>query len=302
METLAVVSEQVKYTDELILNDIWRALWKNNLVRSTDIRHISVDVQRGRVTLTGHLSKENNRRRIEHIVRQVPGVTEIENCLVPDYDLTIRVAQALYRDERTRPYILPVGASHGWVRVDGEVPSRELQRIVEEVAAQTPQVRGVISLPRVPGEDDNPVRRRLQPQIGAQVYDRTGMAGTVSQVIINPRSRLVTHFAVHVRSGFLDGKFISGEYLVPVEAIDRVNEESVFLHRSGSPVHAYPAFDSEAYPLAPSSWQPPYPYRPGSVRWAAESREAALPQKVQQQQPQVPDARVRAPSMMSHPA
>lgn len=302
METFGVVSEQVKQADEHISKDIWQALWKDNLVRTTDIRHISVDVQQGRVTLTGHLSKENNRGRIEGIVRRVPGVTGVENRMVTDYDLTIRVAQALYKDERTRPYILPVGASHGWIRVDGEVPSRELQRVTEEVAAQTPQARGVISLPRVAGENNDPVRPTLQPQLGAQVYDRTGMAGIVSQVIISPRNRLVTHFAVRVRSGFLDGKYISGEYLVPVEAIDKVNEESIFLHQAGAPVHLYPAFDSEAYPLAPQSWQPPYPYHPGSVRWTAnESREPATRRDARNRR-QVPAARRRASLVGTHPA
>jgi osmotically-inducible protein OsmY len=257
------------YSDDSILAEIWKAVRQDAGIRALEMGSFSVSVKEGLVLLTGHLSKRYHRELIEAIACSVPGVHAVENNLVVDSDLTIQVAASLAMDERTRRFIFPVGSAHGWVRVGGVVSRRELQRAAEEIAAQVPSVRGVLSRPRVIGEYPETERRPIQPRIQAKVYNYNLQEGFVTQVVIQPRNRLVTH-AVVSASDFQDGKFIFHEYLIPLEAMEVVNRESIFLKRKSPPLNAFPAFEASDYPLAPSDWLPPYPYEAEAVRWSCE--------------------------------
>jgi hypothetical protein len=104
------------------------------------------------------------------------------------------------------------------------------------------------------------------------VYDYNLQEGVVTQVVIQPRNRLVTH-AVVSANDFQDGRFVFYEYLVPVEAMEVVNEVSIFLKRNGPPLNAFAAFKAADYPLAPLGWHPPYPYTLGAVCWPCEPRQ-----------------------------
>jgi hypothetical protein len=106
------------------------------------------------------------------------------------------------------------------------------------------------------------------------VYDYNRQEGVVTQVVIRLRNRLVTHAVVSTR-GFRDGKSVFYEHLVPVEAMEVVNKEDIFLKRNASPLNAFPAFEALDYPPAPVDWQPPYPYTTGTVRWSCEECEPA---------------------------
>jgi osmotically-inducible protein OsmY len=254
-------------TNDGILADIWDALEKEDSIRALDLGSLSIDVKDGEVDLYGHLARENNLPLIESIVRSVAGVLTVHNHLVLDRDLIIQVAQALASDERTRPFILPVGASHGWISLGGEVPTRDLQHVAEKVAAGVSGVRGVVALPRITGESPNMPQHPVQPRIGAVVHGKDGEAAIVTQVVVQPANRLVTH--VVIRSNEInDIHLVSHENIVPVKVIDLVNEESLFLVRSASPLNTYPAFDPDEYPLAPFTWKAPYPYTAGEVLWS----------------------------------
>jgi osmotically-inducible protein OsmY len=159
-------------TDDGILADIWDALWKVDTFRSVDLGGLSIDVKDGEVYLDGHLAQENNWPLIESIARSVAGVVAVHGHLVLDRDLITRVAQALANDERTRPYILPVDAFHGWIYIGGEVPALELQQVAEKVAAGVSGVRGVTVLPRIASENPAIPHRPVQPRIGAVVYGK----------------------------------------------------------------------------------------------------------------------------------
>jgi osmotically-inducible protein OsmY len=254
-------------TNEGILADIWDALEKEDSIRSLDLGSLSIDVKDGEVYLDGHLAKENNLSHIEDIARSVTGVVAVHNYLVTDRELTIRVAQALAQDERTRPYIFPVSASHGWINLGGEVLTRELQHVAEKVAAGVSGVRGVIALPRVTGKNPNMPQPAVQPRIGAVVYGENGEAGVVTQVAIQPENRLVTHVVVSSNE-IKDANFVSHENIVPVKAIDLVKDETILLVRNGPSFSNYPAFDPDEYPLALFTWKAPYPYTTGEVLWS----------------------------------
>ena len=275
MITLKPKPDLIVRSDNSIQFEIWDQLWKYDVIRSVDINSFSVSVVNGVVLLTGHLSRASNRRLIEHIAHSVPDVAAVNNKLVVDDELTMQVAQALGKDERTRPFILPVGSSHGLVSLGGEVPTRELQLVAEEVAGQVPSVRGVVSLPKVTGESCCPERRALQPPIKARIYDHNRQEGVVTHVVIQPRNRLATHAVVSIND-FRDGKDVFHECLVPVEQMEVVNTESIFLKRNGPPLNTFPAFELSDCPPAPLDWQPPYPYPVGTVRWPREQHEKAM--------------------------
>jgi osmotically-inducible protein OsmY len=274
MITLNTKQNLILYSDASIPAEIWKAARQHDGIRALDIDSFSVSVQDSFVLLTGHLSRKSHRDLIEKIACSLPGLHRVHNDLILDSDLTIQVAERLSMDERTRRFIFPVGSAHGWVRLGGIVSRRELQMAAEQIAAQVPFVRGVLSRPRVIGEYPETERRPIQPQIQAKVYDYNRQEGVVTQVVVQPRNRLVTH-AVVSASGFHDGKFLFYEYFVPVEAMQVVNKESIFLKRNSPPLKAFPAFEVSDYPPAHVDWQPPYPYTAGTVRWPCEERERA---------------------------
>lgn len=276
MFTLNTKQNLLHYSDDDILDEIWEAVRRQDEIRALDVDSFSVSVNQGSVLLTGHVSKEYFRDLIEEIACSIPGVNAVRNHMVVDSDLTVQVAQRLAEDEHTSDFILPVGATHGWLRLGGIVPSCEVQVAAEEIAAQVPSVRGVLSRPRVIGESSETERRPIQPLIQAKIYESSRRAynrqeGIVTQVVIQPRNRLVTH-AVVSTSDFYDGKFVFHEYFIPVEAMDVVNKESIFLKRNGMPLNAFPAFEPTDAPPDPLDWQPPYPYVTGEVRWPREQR------------------------------
>ncbi len=272
MITLETEQNSPVYSDDRILSRTWDAIRQYEGIRALDIDSLSISVKKGFVLLTGHVSKKYHRDLIEEIACSMPGVSALHNNLAVDSVLAIQVADRLSRDARTRDFILPVGCSNGWVRLGGVVPNRELQIAAEEIAAQEPSVRGVLSRPRVFGENPEPERRAMQPQIQAKVFDYNRQEGVVTQVVVQPRNRLVTHVVVST-SDFCDGKFEFYEYFVPVEAMEVVNKESILLKRNGPPLNAFPAFEPSHYPLAPLDWQPPYPYSVETVHWPREQRE-----------------------------
>jgi osmotically-inducible protein OsmY len=254
-------------TDDGILADIWDALWKVDTFRSLDLGSLSIEVKGGEVYVYGYLAQENNLPVIENIVRSVAGVVAVHSHLILDRDLIIRVAQALAGDERTRPYILPVDAFHGWIHIGGEVPTCELQQAAEKVTAGVSGVRGVTLLPRIAGENPATPRHPAQPRIGAVVYGKDGEVGVVAQVVIQPDNRLVTHVVVRSKE-LTDGNLAARETVIPLEASDLVKNESIFLQRNKPSLNTYPALDPDEYPLAESTWIAPYPYAAGEVRWS----------------------------------
>ncbi len=278
MNQLQLDKEQQKHAQDAgIQAEAWMALWKADDLRSLDINSLDLKVQDGDVWLVGHVVNTHHRRLAENLVQAVRGVGAVHNELVVDSDLVIEVAQALAADARTRPYILPVGVFHGWVHLGGETPTREVRSAAEQVAASVPTVRGVVTLPRLPGENGKPIpeagrnNRQIQPQIGDQVYAYDGLAGKVAEVVINPRNRLATH-AVIAADFETKGQTVRGEFLVPAEAVNNANEGSLFLLDTLRVLALRPIFRTADFPPAPPEWRPPFPYTQGTVRWLVEKQ------------------------------
>lgn len=199
--------------------------------------------------------------------------------MVVDDELVREIAHALAADSRTRPYIIPVGASQGWVQLGGEVPTLEARLAAEEIAAGVPSARGVLTLPHLLGETDHTClatgKRNclFQPQTGNRVYAKDDPAGKVAAVIINPRNRLVSHVAVEANYD-LKGRSVTGKFILPAKAIELATDESLFLYDTLSNLATRPVYEEADFPIAPPEWRPPYPYEPSAVRWSVERSES----------------------------
>jgi hypothetical protein len=160
------------------------------------------------------------------------------------------------------------------------VPTAEAQAAAEAVAASVPGVRGVLTLPRVVGEQPRRARRPHQPLAGQAVYARDGSAGRVARVVINPLNRLVSHIVIDSNIE-LSERVIRRPLVVPAEALLRVTDGGVFVTDTLAELVARPSYEAESFQRPGWQWQPPYPYGWSQVLWPAQPMYYLLPQKAE---------------------
>jgi osmotically-inducible protein OsmY len=265
---IAGLAQQTDRPDADILAEINDRLWQDEATRAMERSNVAVRIRSGRVFLAGHVTNQRDLQLVADLVGSIPGVQAIHNALVADQDLVVEVAQALAADARTRPAIIRVGASHGWIQMAGEVPDEATRRTAEEVAASVARVRGVLGLPHLPDAQPQGARNRrsLQPRVGAAVYATDGTAGRIELVVISRRNRLVSHLVVAgaPEVGWLP---VRGAWVVPVEAVAHATEGGVFLTQRLAAVVARTPVEAVNFELPPPEWRLPFPYEAGEVRW-----------------------------------
>jgi len=255
-----------KLSDIRLKSNIWNEIQKIQGIRFIDLNSLSVSVHNGEVLLKGHLAKEGYKQRIESIVANITGLTSVKNELINDRELKCKVAQALAKDPRTRPYFVYVGAFNGWVHLSGKVPMAKDQAEVEEVAASVPEVRGVVTLPYIDDRKKADKQHVVQPSIGARIYDRKNSLGRVHQVVIDPQNRLVIGAIVEAALQ-VNGEREKGYYFIASRFMKIVNKGGVILDDSIPNMTTSPLFNQVEYIAPPGDWHPPYPYKYGEVFW-----------------------------------
>lgn len=245
-------------------------------------KQVSVEVRDGVVTLRGHASISAHRQMIEHIVRGVPGIQGVANHIITDDRLDIQVAQALAGDPRTRPEMILVNTSRGYVYLSGTVTDESRRTAAEEVAASVSGVRGVVNGIRVRGKPSIPDRPRLlQPAIGSPVYsvDNVGL-GSVDRVVINPRTRRLT--AVLVEGAFPDPVRSQPDafpdewpkqhrtVILPGQHIAKSTIGGTFLNVTALEAADEADVQTGALLRPADAWLPPFPYRVEDVLLAGE--------------------------------
>lgn len=260
------------FPDFVLAAEVENALWVNEILRVTDYNGINVTVENGIVILRGHVVTPSNRSRAEDAARSVTGVLGIENHLVVDEELVVKVAQALGTDKRTCPEYVFVGAQRGVIILNGDVASAAIREAAEEVAASVPEVRGVVNYLRAPQVVVDPEKQQaLQPPIGREVYATDMFLGCVERVIIDPHNRRVTAFVtsgnftellLHTDENTLLDENPQRErhIVVPVCAVDYETDRSVMLAVSAGEAAQYRDFNPANFVFPPEGWQPPYPY------------------------------------------
>jgi osmotically-inducible protein OsmY len=260
-------------SDVVIEEEIWHSIFKDSSLGARYKDHLDLEVENGHVRLTGHVMKPWHGQQLIDLAKRARGVVWVESDLVADPHLQDQVIQALVQDEITSPYIFTVKSSYGWISLGGLVPTQEIVKAAEAVAGFVPAVRGILSLPSVLGatwlsaDHPEPARRALQPRLAARVHqeveesESAKEAGWVSQVVVDPCSRLVS--AIVVSAGGRGGI----ERFIPIQDIEAVRKDQVWL-KPGKAAAQFPRFERGRFPFAPRSWRPPFPYAPGTVRWS----------------------------------
>jgi osmotically-inducible protein OsmY len=270
--------------DASIAEKVDRALWNNDMLRSTDYREIDFAVKDGIVFLSGHVISTSNQQLAEDAARTTPGVLEVENFLVPD-DIIIReVSGALGKIEHVYGVKFFTGTRNGVVVLNGAVSSTNVRLLAEKCAANIPGVRGVINNVRAPGVDLKAEDQRfLQPSIGEQIYFRNDVCGKVERVIINPNNRRVVAMVVRGRYSNLqqDPSFLAyGEdptperlVIIPISTMRYLTKSAGFLKIDSAEAARYSDYDPSLFIAPRDDWTPPYPYCPNEVLFPVESVE-----------------------------
>jgi osmotically-inducible protein OsmY len=108
-----------------------------------DLPGMDIQAIDGVVWLRGSTASDLNRRLIEDVVRQVPGIDELHNDLYSDMDLAAAVSSALGRDPTTAHERIGVYPRLGEVALRGAVRSEQAREQAEKVATAVPGVRSV---------------------------------------------------------------------------------------------------------------------------------------------------------------
>lgn len=260
--------------DEELREAVEQALWRDDSIRIEVLEQdaLILQVHDGIVTLSGYIRSRAQHRRMEALIRQVPGVLEIEDQTIADDELEIAVAAALAQDNRTRGQLIRVRARLGYVNLLGDVPDAAVRDAAEEVAARVPGVRAVMNFLCTPEEPQHlPQQQPIDARIGQPVFATRLMLGTVTRVILNPRSRQVTGLVVEGELSdpeHADPKTLPDEWpkrrrtlLVPASCVGKVTAGGVFLNLNDWQAVHLPDFNPASYTAPEATWQPPFPYR-----------------------------------------
>ena len=262
------------YSDMELERAIKEAILAEPVLRSLlTYRRIAVEVQSGVATLRGHAPTSARRRIIEHIARSVPGIQRVDNHIIADDALDIQVAQALGRDPRTRPEIILVNTSQGYVYLTGSVRDEGARSAAEEVAASVPGARGIVNGIRLRGERLTSTSPRIRHvAIGSPVYSADNVRlGTVQQVVLSPRSRGLTAVIVHgafpdparSRPGAFPDEWPKQQrsVMIPAQHVAKATGGGTFLGLTALQAAREADADTATQLQPAGSWQPPFPYQ-----------------------------------------
>lgn len=141
-----MVLERAKGTDNRLQAKVHQALLSFDPLRVFS-QAISVQVNDGRVQLSGMVRTLIMKRVAEELARKVPGVQEVQNDLLTDTELQLQVAQRLATDPRTRLLTdeVTVRSFLGTIYLQGTADSPARREMAAKVAGEVQGVRQVIN-------------------------------------------------------------------------------------------------------------------------------------------------------------
>jgi osmotically-inducible protein OsmY len=128
--------------DDELREDVRLAIESTPKLR-VDLPGMEIQAIDGVVWLRGSTASDLNRRLIEDVVRQIPGIDELHNDLYSDMDVAAAVSSALGQDPTTARERIGVYPRLGETALRGAVRSEAARKRAEEIAAATPGVRSV---------------------------------------------------------------------------------------------------------------------------------------------------------------
>lgn len=97
-------------------------------------RSLRIDVNDQRVRVRGYVADRAQAERVAALLRNIPGILELDLQPLTDADLARTIENALARDSQTASAQVEVTARTGIVDITGEAPDRSTARRVEAVA------------------------------------------------------------------------------------------------------------------------------------------------------------------------
>jgi osmotically-inducible protein OsmY/uncharacterized protein YkvS len=275
---------QIQRTDSGIKEQVYHALWKDDVLRALEYDEIDVRVKNGIVHLDGHITGTTSQSRIKSAMRAIPGIVGVRNHLVLDDKLTLEVAAGLAKLEHTYGCKFFTGVSHGVVSLSGTVGEANVKLLAEKYAAGNPNVRAVINHVRVSAAGQGlPDQPFLQPAIGEIIYFLDGTSGVVKQVIMNPNNRRVVAMTIQGKftdqqyelNSLSDGKARAAEKLVavPMSMVLNLTRVSGFLNMQSNETNRFMEFDPSHFFIPKRDWKAPYPYCPDDVLFPVERQD-----------------------------
>ncbi len=265
-------------TDEQIDGDFERALSRDDGLRHLGRVLLRMSVRDGIVTLRGYVHDSRSQRQVAEVSGRIRGIRDLQDQLVADDDLEVRVARALADDERTRPYIIRVHARQGIAHLTGALegtePSPDILAAAQEIAASVLGVRSaVVDFPATRAVEPPPIL----PGVGLPVCATDGTLGHLELVVMEPRSRRVAYLVVVGRFP-LDRRFGGGDdsaletrsLLVPAQSVAHVTEYAILLDVDRAMASQFATYHDDDHRLPEHGWQPSFDYRREDVRFAAE--------------------------------
>jgi uncharacterized protein YrrD len=107
------------------------------------------------------------------------------------------------------------------------------------------RIRGVIGF-----EEDIPIAVPPFPplQIGAPVHARDGRYGYIHKVVVDPHARRVTHMVLK------KGGLLTEDRVIPIECIERIELDGVYLDRPAQDLDQYPPYQEEVFVKPLEGW------------------------------------------------
>jgi osmotically-inducible protein OsmY len=159
-----VISSATDQSDaDRALAGVVRAQFDRYGALATLSQNIQIKAKNGTVTLTGNVPGDQEKRMVDAMVENTPGVLAVHDemrvstvATVPfnqsDRALCTRVRQALVDRPTVAAYVPNIGVSadKGVVTLSGNVPSEADRQTIEDIARNTPGVAGLIDRMQAP--------------------------------------------------------------------------------------------------------------------------------------------------------
>ncbi len=143
-EQMIRADEDLSEVDRELILAIRKTLWDYEPLRATK-PVLDVQVDDGRVTLSGRVRTLAMKEIAEYLVRRLEGVRAIRNEVVADPEVVRAVADALAAEDDLAPLCVRIDARNGMAVLMGSAPGDEIIQRALDVASSVPVVAGVES-------------------------------------------------------------------------------------------------------------------------------------------------------------
>ena len=142
--TIDTVGQTLPYIADIDLYDEVHSRLGSYPRLHIDIRAVNIRVIDGELWITGHVSSTLNRRIIADLLVGTKGLTIVDNALVSDVELAVKIAQALSKDSRTHGQHIGVYPTLGKVYLRGLTSTTEASQAAIQIAQATAGTASVI--------------------------------------------------------------------------------------------------------------------------------------------------------------